>query len=181
MLLLHTIIFIDNTLYFLKYARVRVKFFTLFLYFLVKGRILRRQSSQSSEVAFYATMSSSSEHLGQNQEIVFDHAVTNVGNVYNRHHGTFVAPTRGVYFFSVSLWDPENTKTWGHFMVNNIIIAKLAIYGHQALQFIIVELNQGDSVSVQNTALDKSFRGDYYSTFGGFLLFESETPALIGK
>jgi len=125
-------------------------------------------------------MSSRSEHLGENQDIVFDHAVTNVGNAYNRHHGTFVAPTRGVYFFSVSLWNPGN-MTWGHFMVNNDIIAKLGIWGYQASQFIIVTLNQGDSVSVQNTALDKSFFGDYYSTFGGFLLYESETPALIGK
>jgi len=71
--------------------------------------------------------------------------------------------------------------TWGHFMVNNDIIAKLAIYGNQSSNFIIVELNQGDSVSVQNTALDKFITGDRYSTFGGFLLFETESPALIGK
>ena len=126
-------------------------------------------------------MTSNSEHLGQNQDIVFDNAVTNVGNAYNRHHGTFTAPTKGVYFFSVTLFDPENTMTWGHFMVNNDIIAKLAIYGNQSSNFIIVELNQGDSVSVQNTALDKFITGDRYSTFGGFLLFETESPALIGK
>ena len=123
-------------------------------------------------------MTNSTEHLGQYQDIVFDNAVTNVGNAYNRHHGTFLAPTRGVYFFSVTLY---GSQTWGHFMVNNNVISKLKVYGYQASNFIIVELNQGDSVSVQNTSLDKVINGDRYSTFGGFLLFETEAPALIGK
>jgi len=123
-------------------------------------------------------MTNSTEQLGQYQDIVFDNAVTNVGNAYNRHHGTFLAPTRGVYFFSVTLY---GSQTWGHFMVNNNVISKLKVFCYQDSNFVIVELNQGDSVSVQNTSLDKVINGDRYSTFGGFLLFETEAHALIGK
>jgi len=69
--------------------------------------------------------------------------------------------------------------TWGHFIVNNNVIAKLEI--SPASKFIIVELNQGDSVSVQNAGSDRDITGGGYSTVCGYLLVETHAPAIIGK
>ena len=133
-------------------------------------------------MAFFATISNNIEHLGANQDIVFDHAITNVGNAYNGHHGTFIAPSAGIYMFSTTLVHPwQHAKSWGHFMVNGNIVAKLVVSDFPSSQTIIVSLKQGDDVSVQNTASDRDFNGDRYSSFCGFLLYEDfPMPSVVG-
>ncbi|XP_060567975.1 complement C1q tumor necrosis factor-related protein 3-like [Ruditapes philippinarum] len=139
------------------------------------------RASVESKVAFFATVTTQLEHLGKDQDIIFDHAVTNVGNGYLPHHGTFVAPVSGTYVFSVTLLHGEEETTYGHFVVNGSIVAKLYLYSQQTSQLIIVNLRKGDDVSVQNADLDRTFICSQYCTFSGFLLYEvSSVDQIVG-
>ena len=60
----------------------------------------KRQVQNTTKVAFYACLYNGTNHLGNNQDIAFENALLNIGNSYNVHHGTFVAPVHGVYVFS---------------------------------------------------------------------------------
>ena len=96
----------------------------------------------------------------------------------------FVAPTSGTYVLTATLLSGGTVGTWGHFVVNGNVIAKLnmhnAVY-EQVTQTVIVELNTGDDVSVQSTRLGAGISGDRYSSFSGFLLYPTEdTAAIIG-
>lgn len=138
------------------------------------GRI--RRANTETEVAFFATMTLNEDHLGKDQDIVFDHIVTNIGHAYNANHGTFVAPVPGTYVFSVTLYHQSGVSsagTWGHVVANGIVVAKLHVNQEQSSQTVIVSLQAGDDVSVQNTETDRGFFGDRYSTFSGFLLYEN--------
>ncbi|XP_053403077.1 b(0,+)-type amino acid transporter 1-like [Mercenaria mercenaria] len=138
-----------------------------------------RRSIVGTNVAFFASITNSIHHLGKDQDIVFDHVVTNIGNAYNQHHGTFVAPVGGTYVFSVTLQQDGET-TWGHFVVNGAVVAKLYLKtGQGASQTIVVNLSTGDDVSVQNTEINRGFYGDLYSTFSGFLLNEDLSDTQI--
>jgi hypothetical protein len=83
-----------------------------------------------------------------------------------------VAPVSGTYVFSVTLNHWQTADTWGHFVVNGSIVAKLGLHNGQSSQTVIVYLRQGEDVSVQNTGTDRTIRGDRYSTFSVFLLYE---------
>jgi hypothetical protein len=138
------------------------------------------RASAESKVAFFASVTPNLEHLGQDQDIIFDNAVTNIGNGYLPHHGTFVAPVSGTYVFSVTLNHWGAADTWGHFVVNGSIIAKLHLHNGQSSQMVVVYLRQGEDVSVQNTATDRVINGDRYSTFSGFLLYEDFSLNIVG-
>ena len=134
-----------------------------------------------SKVAFFATLSSTVSHLGINQDIVFDHILTNIGNAYIAHHGTFVAPVDGTYVFSVTL---RATNIYTHFVVNGTVIAKLDMHpanGYtQASHTMVVSMKKGHDASVQSSAVETSIYGDRYSSFSGFLLFEDFAPEIVG-
>ncbi|XP_045200120.2 uncharacterized protein LOC123554206 [Mercenaria mercenaria] len=137
----------------------------------VKPEIRRRvrRANVESPTAFSASITSDQEHLGQGQDITFDHVITNVGGAYNNHHGSFIAPVSGTYVFYFSLHSPGARAD---LMVNGTAIANLYIGNDQASQQVIVTLKAGDDVSVQNIQSDKLYWGSGYSTFSGFLLYE---------
>ncbi|XP_065937223.1 complement C1q tumor necrosis factor-related protein 3 [Magallana gigas] len=57
-----------------------------------------------SVIAFYAYMSTTENNPSTHHTIIYDHDVTNIGNGYNRHSGTFIAPVDGVYVFSWTIF-----------------------------------------------------------------------------
>ena len=112
---------------------------------------------------------------------MFDHAVTNICDGYNQNHGVFVAPVSGVYVLSATL---IAGNTWGHFVVNGVTLAKLEMHhGNkwQSTQTVIVDLNVGDDVYIQNTELGGGIVGDRYSSVRGVLLYPADdTLDIIG-
>ena len=131
---------------------------------IISGR--KRQVQKTTKIAFYACLNNGTNHLGNNQDIVFDSAILNMGNSYNAHHGTFVAPVHGVYVFSATL-ARSGSQSWAHFMKNGQMIGKFDFADPWAVssQTNVVELKKGDDVSVQNKALDRGYRGDCFSSF----------------
>ena len=145
--------------------------------------VKKRQVQSGTRVAFFASLTTTSTHLGADQDIAFDNAVSNIGHAYHPNHGTLIAPVAGVYVFTATLVR-NGHKSWGHFMKNRQVLAKFNMPEDydSASQTIIVELNKDDEVAVQNTYLDRAFAGDRYSTFAGFLLYEHmDDTEIVGK
>ncbi|KAL4220253.1 hypothetical protein ACF0H5_020660 [Mactra antiquata] len=160
----------------------------------VDTRINRASSVQRSRrfendlgVAFYAVMTHHLEHVGANQTIVFDLAITNVGNGYSIYSGDFRAPVAGTYSFSTTLRDHGTHEQTRYYIAkNNDHVGNLANMGHISLfssysMTVVLQLKQGDTISIRNVDTDKTLNGNYYSVFSGFLLQEDYTgPDIIG-
>uniref|UniRef100_A0A3B5QVQ9 Complement C1q-like protein 2 n=1 Tax=Xiphophorus maculatus TaxID=8083 RepID=A0A3B5QVQ9_XIPMA len=110
--------------------------------------------------------------------LVYKRVITNVGNAYNQLTGIFVAPVRGMYYFSFFYhaggYQPVNL----FLMKNNEYI--LASSDHMTLfdgadnggNAAFLELQQGDQVYVQLKANTHVWGNSYTTTFSGFLLYQ---------
>lgn len=142
------------------------------------GNRIRRAENEVA-VAFSAGLSQHLLHVGDNQHIVFDHVITNVGNAYNPHSGLFIAPVSGIYVFSTSILSYDGRNNWASIVVNNI--PKSHIYMHDdrhamSSHTLVFELSAGDDVGVQGHAGD-AYQGENlpYTIFSGFLLQQNFT------
>lgn len=136
-----------------------------------------RRADIDLPIAFFATLSKHIEHAGINQPIVFDNIITNIGNAYNGHMGSFVAPVSGVYVFSTTLFSYPRMSFHASFVKNGQILTNVYIAGSESVydtsaQTIVLHLQQGDNVCILNTDSDRSIYGYSYSIFSGFLLKE---------
>lgn len=127
------------------------------------------------------------EHAGVHQTFVFETVVTNIGNGYKERLGVFVAPVLGMYVFTTTLVSHYGFDAHAQFMKNGQPVTVMIVSGggngyDTTSQTIILILQQGDEISIQNGDPDKSFFGGSHSIFAGFLLQEiSSFPTIIGK
>ncbi|KAL4230592.1 hypothetical protein ACF0H5_010969 [Mactra antiquata] len=128
-------------------------------------------------IAFTAVLNHEVTNMGVDQNIVFDLVHTNIGNAYNPHHGTFVAPVTGVYVIHTTIFTRYNNIAWCEIVVNGAskagVFVKAASGQHNSgSQMLVLRLSQGDDVAVQNIQkTDYIFSDHYvYPTFSGFLL-----------
>ncbi|XP_053379901.1 heavy metal-binding protein HIP-like [Mercenaria mercenaria] len=138
-----------------------------------------RRAGDGVHVAFTAGLSHSILHAGEHQNIVFDHVETNVGNAYNPHHGVFLAPVTGTYLFYTSVMAESNREIWCQIVVNGV--KKVTAYARgtdarfdQGSQAVIVHLQKGDDVAVQNYLADDGIfsNPDIWTSFSGLLLYQ---------
>ena len=141
-----------------------------------------RRAENEMDVAFFATLTNHQTHVGVDQPIMFDNVVTNIGNGYHNHLGSFIAPVSGTYVFSVSLltWAKHAHYT---FSKNGTGVSKLYLdatkSGYESTsQTIVITLNQNDDVTIRNGESDGQTHGGY-SNFAGFLLYQ-HYPAIVG-
>ena len=151
-----------------------------------KTRIRRAQTDL--QVAFFATRSQTQTHMGNLQNVVFDHVETNVGNGYDPYNGLFRAPEAGTYVFAATMVTYNNHSTDYGFFKNTRGVTRLWVNGASnsgdtASQTVILSLNKGDDVTIKHVGNDKTVQGHHYCVFSGFLLFHNETvdPSLVGK
>ena len=158
-------------------------------YILVFSAGVKRQTafSGSAQVAFSARLSNHSPSLSPNQVIVFNDVLLNVGSPYHNAYGTFVAPVPGVYFFTTSLLAYGKTSHHAKLVRDGQELAKVDFNDadgyDDSSQAVIVELDKGDIVAVQNADYTGMvYHGYNYSTFSGFLLYEYEDVSpVVGK
>ena len=114
--------------------------------------------------------------LGHHQTVVFDQAVTNVGNAYNPTNGIFTAPVPGVYVFYLNLMTPSHNH--GHHTLaitkNGAVLDVVYAEGQadqddQGSSQVATHLVTGDQVWVRQNTGD-AIRGDWWTIFTGFLL-----------
>ncbi|XP_053379928.1 multimerin-2-like [Mercenaria mercenaria] len=148
-----------------------------------------RRAENEVTVAFFSGLSSSIQHAGENQNVVFDNVETNIGNGYNPHHGVFTAPVAGIYVFSTSILTNSGRKICV-IVVNGV--RKASVYTHgdghfdHGTQTLIVHLKKGDDVAIQivEHIYDSTIHGEVppYTTFSGFLLQQdfSNPDSVVG-
>ena len=128
-------------------------------------------------------------HASPHQNVIFDAIVTNLGNAYNNQVGVFKAPVSGTYVFSTTLVSFNFTSAHAQFAVNGNAITNMYVSGGSITtgddttsQTIVLQLQSGDDISVQNKDPDTGFFGVSHSIFSGFLLQEDfSSSAIVGK
>lgn len=130
-------------------------------------------------VAFFAYSTSAIPASITHHILIFDNAVTNVGNAYHPHTGTFIAPRSGFYVFT---WTIRLNGAMHHtteLLVDNNIINSIYLNPNNAIDggvtgTVVVRVNQGDDVFVR-TGLrynngDIKSDSDGRSSFAGWIL-----------
>ncbi|VDH94277.1 Hypothetical predicted protein [Mytilus galloprovincialis] len=130
-------------------------------------------------IAFSAELSIDTK-LGTNQAVVYNEVLLNKGDAYNRYHGHFTAPVRGIYLLSASMLVKQVGKHVLLDMVHNgVTIAVLrsgSYYYTQSSRSFPVMLQRGDQVwmrtsstsSIGYTLIGKAH--SMYNSFSGVLL-----------
>lgn len=106
-------------------------------------------------VAFHAYLSTNvPAYSAVHYIIVFDKVVTNVGNGYHSHLGTFIAPRSGLYVFTWTIrqWGPRYHIT--ELVIDNEVAHVIYIHPDNGVDSsvtgtIVVQVNQGDDVLVR--------------------------------
>ncbi|XP_063408434.1 complement C1q tumor necrosis factor-related protein 3-like [Mytilus trossulus] len=132
-------------------------------------------------VAFTTELSIDTK-LGTNQAVVYNEVLLNKGNAYNRFHGHFTAPVRGIYLLSASMLVKQVGKHILLDMVHNgVTIAVLrsgSYYNTQSSRSFPVMLQRGDQVWMRTSSVAASSVGytligkahSMYNSFSGVLL-----------
>ncbi|XP_052809298.1 complement C1q-like protein 4 [Mya arenaria] len=146
--------------------------------FTTEGKLRpRRQGQDDHLVAFFATIRNAQPFLGQGQTIDFEHIITNLGGGYQKN-GLFTAPNHGVYVFSVTLVTAYDQSGHASFIKNSEQITILYFHGNAihdydtSSQTIVLDLFQGDQISIRQIESAKSYHSNDHCVFSGFLLKE---------
>lgn len=152
------------------------------LLFLFSARLLNIQPTKApaESVAFYAYFSSSSiPATSPHYILAFDKVITNVGNAYHPHMGTFIAPRSGLYVFTWTI------RLWGHryhnteLLVDNNVVHvtyfnPANVVDGSVTGIVVVHVDQGDDVLVRTGSqlnvgdIGNDFNGR--SSFAGWIL-----------
>lgn len=131
-------------------------------------------------VSFYAYLSINAPASSATHYIIaFDKVVTNVGNAYQPHSGTFIVPGSGLFVFT---WTIRQVGTRYHvteLLVDNNIVNVIYLNPANTIDgsvtgTVVVHVNQGDDVLVRTGSQynDGDISSDGYSrsTFAGWNL-----------
>lgn len=118
----------------------------------------------------------------QQQMVVFDTEVTDIGNGYNTSNGIYEPPISGVYVFAWTAVATYNEYFTAELVVNGQVrgttMADAQIFGgtgiHPATGVAVLQLNVGDNVYVRR-GIARGCRiasiAQALNTFSGWLLF----------
>lgn len=139
---------------------------------------IQSRSVPVEPVAFYAYLSTHEAASSAIHHIIaFDKVITNVGNAYHPHSGTFIAPRSGLYVFTWTIAQGGTSYHVTELVVDNNIVNVIYmdpgnIMAGSATGTVVVHVSQGDDVLVR-TGLrhnhgDINSDTDSRSTFAGW-------------
>ena len=104
--------------------------------------------------------------------IAFDQVLYNSGNGWNESIYKFVAPVRGLYYFTLTSLNNRRNQAWTSIRVDGRITQRtFAVddaHGNSGTASVVVELNQDQHVSAN---LDRGeMHGNSWTHFVGFLI-----------
>ncbi|KAF4117545.1 cerebellin-1-like [Onychostoma macrolepis] len=144
----------------------------------------KTEVSERAKVAFSASLSA----LGNAHRfigpytiattLVYENALTNIGNVYDTNTGIFTAPVKGVYFFNFVVFNPHAISTGvsllknGNFVVSATDNPPGIDTEDTACNSVSLILEQGDQIYIQLMENRRIYTdGNRRNTFSGHLLF----------
>lgn len=121
-------------------------------------RITRAADTQ---IAFYAYSSHAFSRPSDNFVLNFNTIITNAGNGYHPHSGTFIAPRSGYYVFTWSFRIQHDAHISTELVVNgtpqgSVYYDATEKVGGNTSGTVVVQVNQGDEVFIRIT-------NDYYN------------------
>nr|XP_022295383.1 uncharacterized protein LOC111105398 [Crassostrea virginica] len=120
-----------------------------------KGRLLIQPTTVPFDrVAFYAYFSSDILASMDNYILPFNTVVTNVGNAYHPHSGTFIAPRSGLYVFTWTIRAYGSRYHSTQLLVDNNVINTIYINPNSVIDgsvtgTAVVHVDQGDDVFIR--------------------------------
>ncbi|XP_045169910.2 heavy metal-binding protein HIP-like [Mercenaria mercenaria] len=132
---------------------------------------------ENEKVAFTAKLSKHMTNLGNNQPIVFDRIVTNIGQRYSPNTGVFTAPTNATYYFFASIMSHTGQPLETEIVKNGVRMVLMYSYDNmheQGTNSVVLQLSTGDEVWVRHTAtVGTMVYGNNWPTFSGFQISDS--------
>ncbi|XP_062581473.1 uncharacterized protein LOC134243252 [Saccostrea cucullata] len=111
-------------------------------------------ASLGNIVAFYAYLSKDVRSPGPNHILTFDNVITNTGNAYHSHAGTFIVPRSGLYVltWTIRIYGANYHST--ELMVNNNAVGSTYLIPANIIDgsvtgTVVVHVDQGDDVLVR--------------------------------
>lgn len=121
-----------------------------------------------------ATLTRRETELTSNSVVKFDAIITNVGSGYDSSSGLFTVPRKGTYLFAVNFVSGVSTH-WLELNLlknNNLIVkshADATPWSSGSLQ-VILELEEGDQISIKHPKPKGFILGHRYSMFSDHFL-----------
>ncbi|XP_054914572.1 complement C1q-like protein 2 [Poeciliopsis prolifica] len=143
-----------------------------------ENQVLVLQEKEAPKIVFSAGIAGNSAigPFSTSKTLIYTRVITNVGNAYNQHTGIFVAPVRGMYYFSFFYHAGGGKSVGLQLKKNNQVVVWSADHkssydgadngGNAA--FLV--LQRGDQVYIQLDANRHVWGNPYGTTFSGFLL-----------
>ncbi|XP_023202374.1 uncharacterized protein LOC102219930 [Xiphophorus maculatus] len=143
-----------------------------------ESQVLVLQDKEATKVVFSAGIGGNAAigPFTTSKTLVYTRVITNLGNAYNQHTGIFVAPVRGIYYFSFFYHAGGYQPVALFLMKNNQIVVLSSDHktSHDGADnggnAAFLELQQGDQVYVLLEANRHVWGNIYTTTFSGFLL-----------
>ncbi len=128
------------------------------------------------KVAFSAHLANTAEKsISKGDTVIFDNIVTNEGNAFNQVKGSFTAPYKGLYFFTINFMTSANhVSLLGIYLNDNRLCTAYAHTVHDVASCsIITHLQVGDVLSIKAGMDCVLWRNDWahrnHHGFTGFL------------
>lgn len=107
-------------------------------------------------VAFYAYASQKIPSPSSHFILTFDTIITNAGDSFHHHSGTFITPRTGFYVFTWSFRLQNDAHVSTELVVNNVVKGSVYFDAHPGVGgnsggTVVVHVNQGDDVFVRTT------------------------------
>ncbi|CAC5422858.1 C1QL [Mytilus coruscus] len=132
------------------------------------------------KVAFMAKNSGSLKNIPTKSVVVYNIAVTNLGNGYDTSTGIFTAPSNGVYIFSWTVLCERSKHFFTYLALNGNLIARNFAGARNVTEYssgsqnVVLEIKKDDKVSVRimDGYTGLYMHGESWSTFSGYKLYD---------
>ncbi|XP_060608023.1 complement C1q tumor necrosis factor-related protein 3-like [Ruditapes philippinarum] len=142
----------------------------------------RRMVTGGQVVAFTVGISSFNlNHLGDYHTIIFDKAITNIGNAYSVNSGIFQTPLKGVYVFTLTMMVIPYHAEYLQIVVDGNLITDIAAFASSINEYVsttrqwVLDLKAGSEVWIRTSPIGNrgEIHGHMHTSFSGFLLFQT--------
>lgn len=143
-------------------------------------------------MAFTAFLSAHASNLGHETIIPFDSVITNEGNAFNTVTHMFTCPITGMYAFQTALLSQINGFAITEIVKQGTRLVQAHTEGgkpgttasgyDQGFNSVVTLCQKGEQVWVRNFQhYSDAIYGDRYTTFTGYILWETEAgPVVVG-